>query len=186
MTDLLPPNATPVEQALAAATARIDAIPVPVRQMWDPMTCPASILPWLAWTWNVEEWDELWPEDRKRAVIAAQVDIHRMKGTKGSIIRALEVMGYGRSQVIERDAAHVFDGTLTFDGTETYRAAHEVDEYRVVAERPMTVAQSQRLRSILGRIAPAHMHLRAIDFTEVAHTYDGTITFDGSNNFGVA
>ncbi|MGS4945207.1 phage tail protein I, partial [Meridianimarinicoccus sp. RP-17] len=68
---LLPPNATPVERGFEAAGARITALPVPVRDTWNPATCPATLLPWLAWALSVDNWDPTWTEGQQRAVIAA-------------------------------------------------------------------------------------------------------------------
>jgi phage tail P2-like protein len=84
MNSLLPPNASPQEAAIEAATARIADVPVPNASLWTPATCPAALLPWLAWALSVDEWDGTWPEERQRAVIAASVGVHRRKGTRGA------------------------------------------------------------------------------------------------------
>jgi phage tail P2-like protein len=92
MNDLLPPNATAQERAISLALDR--AVPVPVRQLWNPATCPEGILPWLAWSLSVDEWDAAWPVDQKRSAIAASIETHRRKGTIGSLRRALQALGY--------------------------------------------------------------------------------------------
>ena len=47
---LLPLNALASERALEQASAeQILALPVPIRHVKDPATCPAHLLPWLAW-----------------------------------------------------------------------------------------------------------------------------------------
>lgn len=79
---LLPPNATPLEQALAATiAAQLGALASPLRDLWNPMTCPEPILPWLAWTLAVDNWDATLPLPIKRARIASAIAIHRHKGT---------------------------------------------------------------------------------------------------------
>ena len=90
---LLPPNATPFERALEQALARIEAVPVPIDTLWDPQACPAELLPWLAWAWSVDEWDPEWPEEVKRRVIAAAPEVHRLKGTRAAVERALRAIG---------------------------------------------------------------------------------------------
>jgi len=90
---LLPPNATPFERALERALARIEDVPVPVDTLWDPHRCPAELLPWLAWAWSVDEWDPDWPEHVKRRVIAAAPEVHRLKGTRAAVERALRAIG---------------------------------------------------------------------------------------------
>lgn len=94
---LLPPNATPFERALAAPTARLTAIPVPLRKLWRPRECPAPLLPWLAWGMSVDTWDPAWSESKKRDVIEASFPLHRIKGTRAALERALAVIDEGIS-----------------------------------------------------------------------------------------
>jgi phage tail P2-like protein len=90
---LLPPNATALERAVEAAQARLSDVPVPVDTLWDPWRCPSALLPWLAWAWSVDEWDAGWPEEIKRRVIAAAPEVHRLKGTRAAVERALKAIG---------------------------------------------------------------------------------------------
>lgn len=53
---LLPPNNTPQERALEATTARISDIPVPLRQLYNPDTCPINLLAWLGWQLSTDSW----------------------------------------------------------------------------------------------------------------------------------
>lgn len=90
---LLPPNAQTAESALATAAARLSDIAVPLHTLWDPATCPASYLPWLAWALSVDSWDSTWPESLKRQVLAKSIAIHQRKGTIGAVRRAMEALG---------------------------------------------------------------------------------------------
>lgn len=94
MSDLLPINATAQERALSLTTGRLGAVPVPVGELWDPLTCPVGILPWLAWSLAVEPWDSLWNETQKRQAISESIAVHRVKGTIGALTRALQAIGY--------------------------------------------------------------------------------------------
>lgn len=94
MNSLLPPNSTPQERALSDVVARLTDVPVLVRESWDPDTCPAELLPWLAWTFSVDQWEADWTEQQKRTAIKNSVYIHRHKGTIGAIDRALQPLGY--------------------------------------------------------------------------------------------
>ncbi|MFV8628566.1 phage tail protein I [Ralstonia pseudosolanacearum] len=91
---LLPPNATPLERRAAQAGARIERVPVPLRDLWNPATCPAELLPFLAWSFSVDRWNPSWPLATKRAVTAAAYFVHRRKGTIGALRRAVEPLGY--------------------------------------------------------------------------------------------
>ncbi|TFF20822.1 phage tail protein I [Jiella endophytica] len=91
---LLPPNATPIERAvLTAELARLaKSEPEIVATVWHPQTCPAALLPWLAWALSVDTWDDRWPEAVKRDVIAASPQVHRLKGTRAAVEEALTAM----------------------------------------------------------------------------------------------
>lgn len=90
---LLPSNSTPGERAISESIARISAVPVPIRDTWNPDTCPPHLLAWLAWTLSVEVWDTAWEDFRKRAVIKAAVETARTKGTRQAVSDALAALG---------------------------------------------------------------------------------------------
>ncbi|MGK6323780.1 phage tail protein I [Sphingomonas sp. DT-51] len=82
---LLPPNATALERALETATARLGDVPSPLRALVDPDSCPAELLPYLAWAIAIDSWSEDWPEAIRRARVRAAIPIQRRKGTVASV-----------------------------------------------------------------------------------------------------
>ena len=96
---LLPWNATPQERALEATTARVGAVPVPVRALWNPDTCPAAQLPWLAWALSVDVWDADWTDAQKRAAVRASFAVHQRKGTVGAVLTSLASLGWATDVV---------------------------------------------------------------------------------------
>lgn len=94
MSDLLPYNATDQERALAETTAKISDVPVVVREVWNPDTCPSNVLPWLAWAFSVDDWDSSWSDAQKREFIKQSVFSQRIKGTIGAVTRQLAALGY--------------------------------------------------------------------------------------------
>lgn len=92
MSDLFPPNATAQERAISEAIDR--TVPVVVREMWNPDTCPAGLLPWLAWAYSIDAWSVSWTEEQKRGAIKASVEVHKHKGTIGALMVALGGLGY--------------------------------------------------------------------------------------------
>ncbi|HQS69240.1 MAG: phage tail protein I [Novosphingobium sp. 28-62-57] len=84
MTSLLPPNATSAERALELAMrAGIDLSAVGT--LWNPATCPADVLPFLAWGLAISHWDPNWNEAQKRAAIAEAIPFHQIKGTRAAV-----------------------------------------------------------------------------------------------------
>ena len=91
---MLPGNATELERLAAQALAQIERVPIPLRELWNPDTCPVELLPYLAWAFSVDRWSQAWPESAKRAAINAAYFIHAHKGTIGALRRVVEPLGY--------------------------------------------------------------------------------------------
>jgi phage tail P2-like protein len=122
MSNLLPPNATPQEHALDDATARIGAVPTPIRELWNPDTCPADLLPWLAWALSLDSWQPYWPEAVKRQRIRNAVEIARRKGTAKSVRDVVASFGGAMSlkewwQNDPPSTPHTFEILLTLGGS---------------------------------------------------------------------
>jgi phage tail P2-like protein len=92
MTSLLPLSSTQLERAIEAALA--ETTEIPLRTLYNPDTCPAHLLPWLAWTWSVDRWDSGWTEAVKRSAIRSAFYVHAHKGTIGALRRVVEPLGY--------------------------------------------------------------------------------------------
>ncbi|MCG7548439.1 phage tail protein I [Pseudoalteromonas sp. Of7M-16] len=58
--------------------------------LWNPFLCPEALLPWLAWSVSVDEWDEAWSEAVKRQVIEDAFSVHQVKGTPYALQKALD------------------------------------------------------------------------------------------------
>ena len=91
---LLPNNSTPLELQAAQALAQIQRVPIPLRQLCNPNTCPVAVLPYLAWAFSVDRWDSNWSEATKRAAIRSSRYIHAHKGTIGALRRVVDPLGY--------------------------------------------------------------------------------------------
>ena len=114
MNSLLPPGSSALERRLAEACGDISAVPVPLRELWNPDTCPEHLLPWLAWSFSVDRWDEAWPEAVKRQVVRDAYFIHRQKGTIAAVRRVVEPFGF-LIRVIEWWQSGETPGTFRLD-----------------------------------------------------------------------
>lgn len=164
---LLPPNASALDRAAEKViAARLSAIPQPHRALWNPDTCPASLLPWLAWTMGVEAWRTDWPEAVKRALVRNAIKVQRQRGTIKSVRDTVASFGGAISirewwQTTPRGEPHTFELVFTMSGQdgEQSSAAFVQD---VMAE----VARVKPLRShftfIQGLHASAAIKLVAV------------------------
>lgn len=94
LSTLLPPNAQKVEYDLEQLSVRLQGMADPVQGLWDAEICREHLLPYLAWALSVEVWDATWPEAYRRQVLVDAVQVHRRKGTVGSVRRALGGIGF--------------------------------------------------------------------------------------------
>lgn len=97
---LLPLNATKLERGLADAGA-LTADSAVIRDFHNPETCPAGMLPWLAWQWHVDGWEYAQTEVQQRALIASSWDLHKYKGTPWAVLTALRSIGYPHVRLTE-------------------------------------------------------------------------------------
>jgi phage tail P2-like protein len=159
---LLPPNQTQTEAAVALSMAS-KLNPDTIRHLWNPQTCPVSLLPWLAWSLAVSEWDDNWQTSIKRKVIAESVAIHRQKGSVASVQRALSAAGYPYAQIDEKRHGQRRDGNTLRDGWPVYGGQHPY-VYRVRLNGLISVRQAAQIRRILANTAPVRCHLHSLDF----------------------
>ncbi len=124
---ILPARSSPLTVALLAAElARIATVdPTVIATIWNPATCPKVLLPYLAMGVSVDVWSADWPEAQQRRVIAASPMVHRLKGTRGAVERALAAFeletrivewwedgsrrGTFRVEILYRNGSPVFD-----------------------------------------------------------------------------
>jgi len=182
MSDLLPPSSSQLERAIAQSTGLQQLDPALIAQLWNPATCPAQALPWLAWALSVDRWDDAWPESRQRAAIAGSIAWHRKKGTPWAVEQALAAVGYEASRLIEYQELHqawtdaggdTLDGAGTLDGSSTLSApggdfrftARSWAEYAVrlnIGEVSWSRARQREAVAICNAYAPARSQLVAL------------------------
>ncbi len=131
--------------------------------IWCPHRCPVELLPWLAWTRDVEGFDNTWDEARKRNTIAAAPEINRLKGTVASVKKAMKAAGFGKIVLKER-------------------AGHWA-EYEVEIENPLTNQQYKNAVEILIHTNPARNRLVRIEFTR-AILHNNKILRNGEYLYG--
>lgn len=97
----LPTNASALQRLLAMTEAwSINHIDINIDVLWDPAQCPVELLPYLAWALSVDHWQDDWPEETKRTVVAASPYVHRVKGTRAAVESALSAIGI-KAKIVE-------------------------------------------------------------------------------------
>lgn len=204
---LLPPNASGLERAVEGAIQdSLEAVPVPVATLWNADTCPAALLPWLAWALSIDEWDEMWTVAEQRAAVRSSYTVHSLKGTLHSLREVLRAFGHGALPAERYNGAVEYNGRYYYgthgeaidfeEGVEAARTRHDAAvtynarenygikvgdwaRYRVILKRPVTLAEGVRIRRLLDSTAPARCHLLGLNYTRAANSYDRKTRYDG-------
>ncbi len=194
---LLPPGSSVLERRLAQACSGISDLDVPLRDLWNPWKCPEKFLPYLAWAFSVDSWDESWNEQEKRAVISESFRLHQHKGTVSAIRRVVEKMGYSFS---------IAEWWEVADPAGTFRLEVGVNDIGI------TSRMLDELTRLINDAKPVSRHLAQFNISTKVHgdiyvgstlcsgdiisiypadyeaeeniTYNGVIFHDGNFNYG--
>jgi phage tail P2-like protein len=150
MNSLLPSGSSPLERRAAEACAGISDLNTPLRDLWNPDRCPVKFLPYLAWAFSVDRWDEQWTPAEKRKAVKDAFYIHRRKGTIAAIRRVIEVMGYSMS---------IAEWWQVADPRGTFRLTIDVNDVGITEE---IVRELERL---IGDARPVSRHIAQLSIT---------------------
>lgn len=181
---LLPPNTTPLERAIEKTQMR-HAPDRLIPTLWNARTCPINMLPMLAWSYSIEDWDPQWSTEQKRLAVEASPEIHRHKGTPAAIKYALEVRGHPDAILIERADYVRHDGTATRNGYRRRGGPTQWATYRVILQRPITIDQSASITAMLATVTRNCCHLVALDYTRAALRHNGFALRNGQYTRGI-
>lgn len=147
---LLPSGSSALERRLAQACSGISDLNVPLRDLWNPWKCPAKFLPYLAWAFSVDRWDETWTETAKRQAISDAFWIHQRKGTVAAIRRVIEGMGY---------AISVTEWWEVADPAGTFRLAVDLNDIGITED------MLKDLERLIAETKPVSRHLAQLNMT---------------------
>ena len=91
---LLPLGSTPLEKRAAEILKSAVENPIVIADLINPDKCPVHLLPYLAWAFSVDKWDENWTDEVKRIAIKQSFFIHKRKGTINAVRRVVKPIGY--------------------------------------------------------------------------------------------
>ena len=133
-----------LEQRAAAACAVISGLSVPLRDLWNPWRCPVKFLPYLAWAFSVDRWEETWSETEKRQAVSDAFWIHQRKGTVAAVRRVIETLGYSMT---------LQEWWTVADPAGTFRLEIDLNDIGI------TEAMIKELERIIGDAKPVSRHI---------------------------
>ncbi|HBW3596237.1 TPA: phage tail protein I [Klebsiella pneumoniae] len=133
-----------LEQRAAAACASISDLSVPLRDLWNPWKCPVKFLPYLAWAFSVDRWEETWSETEKRQAVSDAFWIHQRKGTVAAVRRVIETLGYSMT---------IQEWWKVADPAGTFRLEIDLNDIGI------TESMIKELERIIGDAKPVSRHI---------------------------
>lgn len=165
---LLPSNSTDFEKAFEKALYRDEVLVSKIKtsiynedtgvkkekvtflDLWNPETCHSSYLPFLAWAFRVEAYDESWDEDKKREYIALYPKLRIKAGTKWAKLEAFKQLGIN-ADIFRDKRPYSFKVRTYNEITEKQRDAIFRLTNALKSGRDSFVAEKgKRLKSVLG------------------------------------
>lgn len=166
MSSLLPTGSSQLERRAADACSGISGLSVPLRDLWNPELCPVKFLPYLAWAFSVDRWDEKWTPAEKRQAVKDAFYIHRRKGTVAAIRRVIENLGYTMT---------IQEWWQVADPAGTFRLTVDLQDVGITAE------MISELERVIGDAKPVSRHISQLAL--LAHSSGslnvGTVVLDG-------
>lgn len=105
-----------------------------IHMYFDPRTCPAAFLPWLA-NWLGLTFNPHWPEARRRRLLAQAMDLYRWRGTRYGLIRIIEVCT-GLTPVIIENPLEPFVFRIRITGISEVAVDKEFIEELICTHKP--------------------------------------------------
>src|SRR5262249_30431307 len=132
---------------LAPAVASMDELV----SYLDPEVAPEDFLGWLA-DWVGVALDETWPIERRRALVAAAADLHRLRGTVEGLRTHVAIFTGGDVEIRENGGTTY---SLTPGGTMPGSATLSLT-VKVTLDDPSSITED-RLNRLVAEAKPAHI-----------------------------
>lgn len=163
---LMASGSSVLEQRAAAACSSISDLSVPLRDLWNPWKCPVKFLPYLAWAFSVDRWEETWSETEKRQAISDAFWIHQRKGTVAAVRRVIETLGYSMT---------IQEWWKVADPAGTFRLEIDLNDIGI------TETKIKELERIISDAKPVSRHISQLTLSTASTGtgWIGAATFDG-------
>lgn len=180
------------DKVIASLSSEIKAF----KDLANPETCESKYLPYLAYSFKVDFWDESLREIDKRSLIKASRKLHRLKGTRWAILEVLKSVGFSipnyEAVIVEFKDRESYKYNVLRDGTNSYSgmvkhnhglAIYDLQlnhwaEYAVIIKVPISENQTIKAKTLIKEYAPKRSILKG--FISELKQRDGAIFYNNS------
>lgn len=145
-------------------------------------SCPASLLPILAQSYDVDI--EGLGETGARGLIKEAFKIHYYSGTFYAVKKAVHAIDSG-AIIVEGNLGQKYNGSIKHDRSRFYGSNSHWAEYSIIASVPLSKKKAKQISDAAKSAAPVRCTLVAIEYSANSVTYNGQIRYNDQFNYGV-
>lgn len=158
-----------------------------IKGLGNPLICNEKFLPYLAYSFKVDFWDEELKEEEKRELIKKSILLHRYKGTVWCIEEILKLLNLASDEEpasIKEGLSIKYDGKYKYNGIYTHGDKTKWPYYVIDLAKPVSTVRAKFAKKIIDQYAPKRSVLHAITYKQL-NRYDGNIKYDGTYTYGI-
>lgn len=160
-----------------------------IKNLANPLLCDEKYLPFLAYAFKVDFWDDELREEEKRELIKHSILLHQRKGTLWALEEVLDLVNYTnrskgeRANIKEGLRLDDRDGSYSYDGIYNHGSNADWAKYVIYVPKPITISRAKMARELIEAYAPKRSHLVAIVY-EVAASRNGEYNYNNEITHG--
>ena len=172
-----------------------------VKDLANAGTCEAKYLPYLAYAFKVDFWDESLREVDKRDLIKASLKLHQLKGTRWAILEVLKAVGLSiqnyEAIIVEYKDRNSYKYDVKRDGSYTYNSEAKHNDglniydfvfsnwadFAVIIKTTISESQAVLAKKLIEIYKPVRCVL--IGFVFDRKQRDGAIFYDSAYTHGL-
>ena len=159
------------------------------RTLANPLLCEEKYLPYLAYSYKVDFWNDFLSEDEKRKLIKASILLHQRKGTVWAIEEVLDLVGFtDRANGLYADIKEGLkltnrDGTYRYDSMFNHFSDEDWYKYVIYVPKAVSIQKAEFARELIKEYAPKRCILVAVVYKQLPNR-DGTYHYDNEITHG--
>lgn len=155
----------------------------------NPLLCEEKYLPYLAYSYKVDFWNDFLSVDEKRKLIQKSILLHQRKGTIWAIEEVLDLVGFtDRANGLYADIKEGLklttrDGTYRYDGIFNHFSDEDWAKYVIYVPKAVSIQKAEFARKLIQEYAPKRCILVAVVYQQLPNR-DGSYFYNNEITHG--
>ncbi|MFY4767459.1 phage tail protein I [Aliarcobacter butzleri] len=160
-----------------------------VKTLANPLLCEAEYLPYLAYAYKVDFWNDFIGTAEKRKLIQKSMLLHQRKGTLWAIEEVLDLVGFtdrANNQIADvKEGLKLTsrDGTYRYDAIFNHFSDEDWAKYVIYVPKAISVQKAEFARKLIQEYAPKRCILVAVVYQQLPNR-DGSYFYNNDITHG--